>query len=91
MDSLSAVDSYPAILDSKMKRIERDISGEAVAACVQAINHTIGELARGHGVAAVVVALTEVMGCSSCMTDSIERGASVRMLVERMSALQGRR
>jgi len=25
------------------------------------------------------------------MTDSIERGASVRMLVERMSALQGRR
>jgi len=74
-----------------MKHLEQDISGEAVAACVRAINHTIGELARSHGVGAVVAALTEVMGCSSCITDNIERGGSVRMLVERMSTLQGRR
>jgi hypothetical protein len=64
---------------------ERD-SNEAVAACVRTINHTIGELARCHGVAAVVAALTEVMGCASCLTDSMERGASIRALVERMSA-----
>jgi hypothetical protein len=69
---------------------ERDGSSEAVAACVRTLNNTIGELARCHGVAPVVIALTEVMGCSSCITDSIERGTSVRRLVERMSALHGR-
>ena len=56
-----------------------------VAVCVQQLNDTIGELARRYGAASVVVALTEVMGCSSCATDSVERGASVRALVERMN------
>jgi len=42
-------------------------------------------LARSYGAASVVVALTEVMGCSSCTTDSAERGASIRALVERMN------
>jgi hypothetical protein len=63
---------------------ERESSGDPVAVCVRALNLTIGELARCHGVATVVAALTEVMGCSSCITDSIERGASIRTLVERM-------
>ncbi len=66
---------------------ERNEPGDAVAACVRTLNHTIGALARFHGVAAVVVALTEVMGCSSCISDSIERGTSIRRLVERMSAV----
>jgi hypothetical protein len=57
-----------------------------VAVCVRNLNHTIGELARCYGVASVVVALTEVMGCSSCATDSVERGAGIRALVERMNA-----
>jgi hypothetical protein len=65
-------------------------SEEAVAACVRKINHTVGELARCYGVAAVVAALTEVMGCASCITDSMERGASIRALVERVSAHHGR-
>ena len=69
--------------------IDRD-SDDAVATCARKINHTIGELARCHGVAAVVAALTEVMGCASCITDSLERGASIRALVERVSAHHGR-
>ncbi len=69
---------------------ERNASGEAVEACMRTLNHTIGELARCHGVAAVVAALTEVMGCSSCITDGIERGTSIRDLVERMRALHER-
>jgi hypothetical protein len=62
-------------------------SPEAIAACVQTLNHTIGELARSYGVASVVAALTEVMGCASCVLDSVERGTSMRALVERMSSL----
>jgi hypothetical protein len=56
-----------------------------VAVCVRKLNDTIGELARRYGAASVVVALTEVMGCSSCATASVERGASIRALVERMT------
>jgi len=55
-----------------------------VALCVRKLNHTIGELARCYGAKSVVVALTEVMGCAACASDSIERGASIRALVERM-------
>ena len=66
-----------------MKRSEY---AEAVETCVQALNHTLGELARSHGVAVVVAALTEVTGCSSCLRDTMERGTSIRHLVERMLA-----
>ena len=62
-----------------------DSSPDAIAICVQQLNQAIGDLARCHGVAAVVAALTEVMGCASCVTDSVERGASIRVLVEQMS------
>jgi hypothetical protein len=55
-----------------------------VAICVRKLNHTIGELARCYGAVSVVVALTEVMGCSACATDSVQRGAGIRALVERM-------
>ena len=64
-----------------------DLSGADttnVAICVHKLNHTIGELARCYGAMSVVIALTEVMGCSACATDSVERGASIRALVERM-------
>jgi hypothetical protein len=63
-----------------------DVESHNVAACMRELNHTIGELARRYGAAAVVLALTEVIGCSSCATDSVERGASIRELMERMSA-----
>lgn len=56
-----------------------------VAVGVRKLNDTIGELARRYGAASVVVALTEVMRCSSCATDSVERGASIRALVQRMN------
>lgn len=59
-----------------------------VAICVRKLNDTIGELARCYGAFSVVVALTEVMGCSACATDSIERGASIRALVDRMRSSQ---
>ena len=52
-----------------------------VAVCYEKLNDAIGELARRYG-ATSVVALTEVMGCSSCATDSVERGASIRALVD---------
>jgi len=69
----------------------RKLSGadaKDVASCVLEINHTIGELARRYGAASVVIALTEVMGCASCATDSIERGASIRALMDRMTIAQ---
>ena len=56
----------------------------AVSICVRKLNHAIGELARVYGTASVVAALTEVMGCASCATGSVERGASIQALVERM-------
>jgi len=65
-----------------------DIAGadaNNVAACVRALNRTIGELARQHGLSTVVVALTQVMGCSSCTTDRVERNASIRAIIERIS------
>jgi hypothetical protein len=61
------------------------VDATAVARCVRQLNYTIGELARRHGAASVVMALTEVMGCASCATDSVERGAGIRALMERMS------
>jgi hypothetical protein len=61
------------------------VDAKDVARCVRQLNYTIGELARRYGAASVVVALTEVMGCASCATDSVERGASIRALMERMS------
>ncbi len=70
---------------------EQDDGGDAIATCVRRLNHTIGELARNHGVAAVVAALSEVIGCSFCVTDRIERGTSVRSLLERISLLQRQR
>jgi hypothetical protein len=61
------------------------IDAKDVASCVRELDHTIGELARRYGAASVVVALTEVMGCASCATDSVERGASIRALMDRVT------
>jgi len=56
---------------------------QKVAICVRELDHTIGELARRHGAASVVLALTQVMGCASCASDSVGRGLSIRAWVER--------
>lgn len=70
---------------------ERGDSGKShsrdVAVCVQSLNRTIGELARCYGTASVAAALTEVMGCSACAADSVERGAGIHALVERISSV----
>jgi hypothetical protein len=68
---------------------DRD-SASNVAACVRTLNHTIGDLARCYGASSVVSALTEIMGCASCITDNVERAASIHTLVERMSTLHKR-
>jgi len=69
---------------SEERRKLSSVDAQEVASCVRELNHTIGELARRYGAASVVIALTEVMGCASCATDSIERGASIRALMDRM-------
>jgi hypothetical protein len=53
-----------------------------VSACVQTLNRTIGQLANRYGAAPVVAALTEVVGCSSCVDDA-SRGASIRTRMQR--------
>jgi len=58
-----------------------------VAACARSLEATIAELAQRYGTAAVVVALTEVAGCWTCAKDAVHRGASIRALIERMSAV----
>lgn len=68
----------------KEQRPPGSAASEDVAACVRQLNYTVGELARVYGAAAVVVALTEVMGCESCAMDSVERGLSIRALMERI-------
>lgn len=69
-------------------RDDSDDSGKAdlgdVAICTRTLNYTIGELARCYGAASVVVALTDVMACASCMTDSVERHTIIRALVDRL-------
>jgi hypothetical protein len=61
----------------------RDADLQGVTVCVRTLNHTIGQLANRYGAASVVVALTEVVGCSSCVTD-VSRGWGIRALVERI-------
>jgi len=66
-----------------MEKGDRKVEPRNVALCVRTLNHTIGELARCYGTHAVVAALTEVMGCTSCRTYSVD---SLHALVEHMGA-----
>jgi hypothetical protein len=61
-----------------------------VGECVRALNHTIGDLARRYGPTTVVAALTEIMGCASCISENLERAANIHSQVERMCALERR-
>ena len=58
-----------------------------VAVCVRTLNRTIGWLANRYGAASVAAALTEVMGCSSCL-DDVSRGMSIRALIERIGIIR---
>ena len=62
----------------------RGIDPNDVGACMRKLNHAIGQLASRYGAPSVVAALVEVMGCAYCATDSVERGASLRALIERV-------
>jgi hypothetical protein len=64
-----------------------DADSRDVAVCVQTLNHTIGQLANCHGAAAVVAALTEVMGCSSCMSD-VSCGRGIRALMKQIDVIR---
>jgi hypothetical protein len=58
-----------------------------VAVCVRTLNRTIGQLANRYGAASVVAALTEVVGCASCV-DDVSRGTSIRALIERIGIIR---
>jgi hypothetical protein len=53
------------------------------AICRRILDDTITGLAVRFGVAPVVAALTDVVGCHSCVTSPL-RGAGLRELIERM-------
>lgn len=64
-----------------------DARSRQIAACVRALNRTIGELATVYGSASVAAALTQVMGCPSCLED-VSRGAGIQALIERISGIR---
>jgi hypothetical protein len=65
----------------------RKADSRNVALCVRALNQTIGQLANRYGTSAVVAALTDVMGCASCVED-VNRGTRVRALMERIGVIR---
>jgi hypothetical protein len=66
--------------DGKDRAESYSADAKSVAACVRVLNQTIGQLARIHGTAPVIAALTEVMGCSSCVGRRDRRiGALVKL------------
>ena len=65
----------------------RRADSSTVALCVRTLNDTIGELANRYGAAAVVAALTDVMGCATCM-DDVKRGTGIRALMERIGLIR---
>lgn len=69
----------------------KDHSGDAdsrnVAICVRTLDHTIGQLASCYGATSVVAALTEVMGCSSCVAD-VNRGTRIRSRMEQIGLIR---
>jgi hypothetical protein len=67
---------------------ENDDDGDTTAArdaaiCARILDDTIAGLAAKFGVAPVVAALTEVVGCHACVTSSL-RGEGMRGLIERI-------
>ena len=64
-----------------------DADSRGAAVCVRTLNRTIGQLANRYGAAAVVMALTEVMGCSSCMSD-VSCGRGIRALMKRIDVIR---
>jgi hypothetical protein len=64
-----------------------DANAKDVAVCVRMLNRTIGQLANRYGAASVAAALTEVMGCSSCVDDA-SRGTSIRALMKRIGIIR---
>jgi hypothetical protein len=60
-----------------------DADSKDVTVCVRTLNHTIGQLANRYGAASVAAALTEVVGCSSCVGD-VSRSTGIRVLMKRI-------
>jgi hypothetical protein len=78
--------------ESKLRRVvmpdEIDDIGGAdsnIDVCVHTLDRMIEELANRYGAASVVAALTEVVGCSACADDQINRGTSIRALMRRIN------
>ena len=64
---------------------EGEVNARNVSICTRILNDVIARLAARFGVANVVMALTEVVGCSQCVT-SPERGNGLRDLLDRLQA-----
>jgi hypothetical protein len=60
---------------------QETLAGRAI--CLRILNDMILQLGKRYGVSAVVLALTEIVGCQSCVSDKAN-GDSLRGLLERM-------
>lgn len=49
------------------------------------LNDTVNDLATRYGVEPVAMALAEIVGCGSCVSDAV-RGANLRDLLEKLSS-----
>ncbi len=54
-----------------------------VGICTRILNDTVAQLAVRYGVATVVFALTEIVGCSSCLNDA-SRTANLHSLIGKL-------
>lgn len=54
-----------------------------VGICMRILNDTVAQLAVRYGVSTVVLALTEIVGCSSCLNDA-SRTANLHSLVGKL-------
>ncbi len=54
-----------------------------VGICTRILNDTVAQLAVRYGVSTVVFALTEIVGCSSCLSDA-GRDANLHSLVDKL-------
>ena len=62
---------------------DNTVNSRSVAICTRILNDTIAGLADRFGVSNVVMALTEVVGCSACVS-SLERGKGLRQLLDKL-------
>lgn len=56
---------------------------DAKLVCVRILSDTVNDLAVRYGIEPVAMALTEIVGCGSCVSEAV-RGAGLRELLEKL-------